>query len=335
MLNYPSGSTVKLLPSLGFSVLFWGILFSSCAPDTWQQEKRPSCDMILEGVAVGAREAELLTLLSSQDLRFERRGPESELFQEVPDRRRGRADAVDTHHAYTIYGPYNSEQRGVVVCKDDPNLTLYVANDPVNLIDPTGECGAKHVNTELCLYAMPGAGGPNSGENRWFGAFVAEYGGVLEDRGTDHAVRLILDYRAVNPDARIVVSGYSRGGNDAVTIVNELGRRNVQVDGLILFDAHSLTGDGFTITSANVSSAINFYQQNPTTSITGFDPWGLNPYVGQPLTARQYFGPPGPVPDVINHNLTGNGAITHLNTIRPVLRNPALNVQVRTIIEGR
>lgn len=175
----------------------------------------------------------------------------------------------------------------------------YVHNDPINMVDPTGMCGADHDNTDVCVYGIPGAGPSDNAGNSALNDLVDEHGGVFEDIGVRAAENSIRAYAEANPDAKIIITGYSRGGNEAVELANNLGKGDdsLTVDSLVTFDPHRNFGGNFKLTEGNVTSATNFFQQNPTTKTFGF-PTGTNPYNGRAvdgatnfdLTGHQAFG---------------------------------------------
>ncbi len=210
------------------------------------------------------------------------------------------------------------------------NLYSYTYNDPLNFVDPTGTCGADHPNVAVCVYAIPGLGGDGSGSNPELKTITEENGGVYEDVGAEKAAESIAAYKEANPDAKVVILGYSRGGNKAVQTANNLGESGVQVDQLITFDPHKVAGSQLNLTGTNVKSAINFYQNNPSTRKLGL-PLGLNPYRGKPVA-----GVPtgdGPVQvgaNPLNIDLTGRQApfenqFQHVPLIRQIKRDRGLN----------
>jgi hypothetical protein len=87
---------------------------------------------------------------------------------------------------------------------------------------------------------------------------------------------------------------------------------------LILFDPHDLNDSVLRLEHGNVANALNFYQQNPTTSILGGSPFSgrpLAPYmIGSPNHRRF-------TPGVIGgHNYTGELSVGHLNIVSTSLR---------------
>jgi pimeloyl-ACP methyl ester carboxylesterase len=144
----------------------------------------------------------------------------------------------------------------------------------------------------LYIVGFQGAGGPNSGGNPRFYRFVKEliakhhgkfYPGNLGNfNNRSQAKAALNDIRAflkVHPNARIVVMGYSRGGNTAMQLVNLMGSAGLRVHGLVTIDPHNFS-NGFKIEHDNVDNSINFFQINPTTWGGGVLPIGDNPYPG-------------------------------------------------------
>ena len=213
------------------------------------------------------------------------------------------------------------------------NRYAYAFNDPVNFVGPTGMCGAEHENKDVCVYAIPGAGGEGSGSNSTLKGIVEQYGGVFEDIGADGAAASIAAYMEANPEAQVVLLGYSRGGGEAVSTANILGDSGVNVDALVTFDAHRLVGNSFQLTGNNVQTAVNFYQRNSSTGRFGL-PIGDNPYRGRPLT-----GAPAPGGSITNYNLTGvrpapraGSRYVHNRFIRQVQREEALNQAIQATL---
>lgn len=100
----------------------------------------------------------------------------------------------------------------------------------------------------------------------------------------------------------VYIAGYSAGGDAAIELSAELGRRGIDVDGLVVFDPHSSIrpiGQEDYIVSDNVHSAIDVFQNNSRL-------WNKfsNPFDGgsiQCLSCTQI-------------NLTGL-SVTHLNIV--------------------
>lgn len=162
---------------------------------------------------------------------------------------------------------------------------VYVKNDPLNVTDPTGKCGAEHQNKDVCVFAIKGAGPNSNSNNKELASLAEKYGGVYGDKGAKAGAASIREYKQANPDAKVVIMGVSRGGNEAVATANLLaGGKNkdaVKVDSLVTFDPHRIVGDKFAVGS-NVQGGANFYQRNPASGILGA-PTGYNPYRGRPV----------------------------------------------------
>ena len=154
-----------------------------------------------------------------------------------------------------------------------------------------------------------GAGGPNSGDNSTLKALVVSMDGTVYtefDRG------YLLDVLEANPNAKITLIGYSRGGNAAVWLANQAGKAGINIDTLITFDPHKLVGGDFVLRYNNVGRAFNYYQQNPRTW-GPILPFGNNPYTGRSVTSEFI--------NVRNINYTGRQNVNHLNIITEVLTN--------------
>ena len=121
----------------------------------------------------------------------------------------------------------------------------------------------------------------------------------------------------------IEVYGYSRGGNAAVGLANEMP--DVLFSKIILFDPNLFLTqrDKLVLTRENVREVHNYYQNN---SRTGWlTPFGSNPYLGYPVI-RQYGTLQSPGVNVYNYNYTGEYyrpgiPVSHNNIIRHVNQN--------------
>lgn len=123
---------------------------------------------------------------------------------------------------------------------------------------------------------------------------------------------------AANPNGQIVLTGYSRGGRAAVVVANALGEAGIGVQALILFDPHDFNDRVLRLEHGNVANALNFYQQNPTTSLLGENPFSgipLAPYISGSPNHRRF------TPAVIGgRDYTGEIEVGHLNIVRESLR---------------
>jgi hypothetical protein len=155
-----------------------------------------------------------------------------------------------------------------------------------------------------------------SGGNPDFKELETELG-IEEQKGTflnfnnssqaETAANKVQEMLKADPNIAIMVAGYSRGGQTAVTLVNKLTDRGIPVSVLITIDPHNMVGN-LGIPAGSVSSAINFYQDNPTTGGGGVLPIGQNPYNGSPVENAQ------------NVHVTDDG-VNHLNIVDTV-RDP-------------
>jgi RHS repeat-associated protein len=159
------------------------------------------------------------------------------------------------------------------------------------------------------------------GDTPSLAAFVEELGGEMYEHGPlarGAAVRAAKEFAEANPDGQIILTGYSRGGRAAFVVADVLGEAGIGVQALILFDPHDLNDKVLRLEHDNVANALNFYQQNPTTSILGD-----NPFSGRPL-APHMVGSPNHrrfTPRVIRgHNYTGELDVGHLNIVNTSLR---------------
>lgn len=193
----------------------------------------------------------------------------------------------------------------------------YVSNDPINIVDPTGQCGADHENTTVCVFGIPGAGSSSNSNNTELKTLVDGFGGVTADIGAGATADSIREYKEANPDGKVVIIGVSRGGNEAAAVANDLAGNDstdsVNVDSLVTFDPHRIVGSKFTVQD-NVQGGVNFYQRNGRTR--------YNSFKGRPVDGGGR---------VFNRNLTGvpsnNGAgqFGHNSIIRDVQGTTSLN----------
>ncbi len=167
-----------------------------------------------------------------------------------------------------------------------------------------------------------GAGGKKAGDNPELERIVKGKGGKMFG-WKNNQIRKALRYlrKASQNGKTIELYGYSRGGNAAVRVSNQLGEENIFVSKLVLFDPHILWDDHhFVLSGANAYNVYNFYQQNERTS-GQYGWWGSNPYWGSPVE-REY----GSMVRVHQYNFTGHKYssgrdVSHLNIIRHVTTN--------------
>ncbi len=140
----------------------------------------------------------------------------------------------------------------------------------------------KRVAKKTLVIGIAGAGGPHSGDNAALADLVESVNGTLL---RTRSIGGVLDYLDDQQYDRLVIIGYSRGGQSAVNVANALGARGIEVDALITFDPHS-GGGALRLIYNNVGVALNFYQKNPTNRSLGIFPMGAtNPYQGSSLSS--------------------------------------------------
>ena len=96
------------------------------------------------------------------------------------------------------------------------------------------------------------------------------------------------------------------GGQAAVNLANELGKRGVAVNTVATFDPHSRSGH-LTLKYNNVGNLFNYFQKNPDTRTFGV-PTGDNPYRGSDISSSF----------IINSGMdfTGNLDVGHNNVVQ-------------------
>ncbi|WP_444997280.1 RHS repeat domain-containing protein [Aliikangiella sp. IMCC44359] len=176
------------------------------------------------------------------------------------------------------------------------NLYHYTSNNPINAWDPSGlqEEGEspkeqtpdeseqdKAENSKVFYIGIYGAN-KKGYENQNLKALIEGKGGLMFKANHEVDIRNVV-IGLKKAGYKVVLIGYSRGGNAAINVANALGRRKngpVTIDQLITFDPHSLSDKKvFNLKYNNVKSAHNFYQRNKRTGgKLGF--WGTNPYWG-------------------------------------------------------
>lgn len=208
------------------------------------------------------------------------------------------------------------------------NRFAYANNNPNSFIDPSGKeiCGVYSCEISDSGWSSGSAGGSQAGgrytiafdgagehlvgrentENGTLDTYIRSKGGTVYDgglifsgsRGRAKAAQ-VMDWLHRNPSGHANVYGYSRGGVAAVALVNELGKRDGKVNLLVLFDP--VSSKPLSVTHNNVSTALNFFQRNPSNPMR---PSG-NPFNGRPVSGVQ------------SRDLTGynNGSVNHNNII--------------------
>jgi RHS repeat-associated protein len=168
----------------------------------------------------------------------------------------------------------------------DGNLYRYVANNPMNWVDPLG----------LITVVIPGAGPQNSGSN---GDFVNRVSNMHPDaqqfgrhqRDQQRALDAIKDALAKNPCEEVNIYGYSRGGVGALELADKLNQAGIPVDNLILVDPVTVTGNGGGLNvPSNVRNAESHYQGSPRQGLLDFPGTPLN----NPGPGRSNIQYPGP-----------------------------------------
>jgi pimeloyl-ACP methyl ester carboxylesterase len=155
--------------------------------------------------------------------------------------------------------------------------------------------------------------GSRGGDNSTFVPYVRDQldGKIYSHgpRGRSQAIRDIKDFLARNPDGQVLILGYSRGGRAAVKVSNTLHKKwGVSVTTLTTFDPHDLNDSSIPIDGSGID-AKNYFQQNPTTPISG-----QNPFIGKPVTVDGV--------NVAGADFTGDAGDNHVNIVEEsLLRN--------------
>lgn len=107
-----------------------------------------------------------------------------------------------------------------------------------------------------------------------------------------------------NTGARLVLIGYSAGGDAAIDIANAFARRGISTGALVTFDPH-LAALPWThnYKVSGVGEGLNFYQRNPLA-------WGTNPFRGGRVSC----------PNCVNVDLTGL-PVSHVTIVEYALKN--------------
>ncbi|MET1256362.1 RHS repeat domain-containing protein [Aliikangiella maris] len=180
------------------------------------------------------------------------------------------------------------------------NLYAYVGNNPVNTWDPTGlQSALGHYCAQTGNRSSKCQGGTSKetqsaqqskddsisgNEDKIF--YVGIYGAGKNSTGNRHLENIVEGKNAklykANQERKIkkkikemtkagfkvVLLGYSRGGNAAINVANSLGKDNVSLEALVTFDPHSLNSNKtFQLKYDNVKQAYNFYQRNERTAV--------------------------------------------------------------------
>jgi RHS repeat-associated protein len=177
-----------------------------------------------------------------------------------------------------------------------------------------GAVGPNSTVTKTMVVAIDGAGGAGAGDNprfrQWAKSLGAETiydGKALSGSGTrKQAYADVKKFHEGNPKGRILLLGYSAGGDEAVALANMLGKDKIGIDTMITFDPHQKNFFGYKdykLTGDNVATALNFYQRNELQLLSG-----TNPFRGSPIEGAT------------NYNLTGFPT-DHVNIVTDSLKN--------------
>jgi hypothetical protein len=157
-------------------------------------------------------------------------------------------------------------------------------------------------NAKRLVVGIYGAGPTDTRQQRTLANLVEGKGGkMFPHYGSNSAFEYIIS----NHKGKLIeIYGYSRGGNRAIKITNNLGFLNIRVSKLVTFDPHSLT-ESHILDYDNVDSGVNFYQRNARTW-GPILPFGKNPYLGSPVYGASNMG---------EVNFTGVGGVNHNNIV--------------------
>jgi RHS repeat-associated protein len=202
------------------------------------------------------------------------------------------------------------------------NRYAYAENNPYKFADPDGRCEAPTgtricTRTKLIGAAFDGAGSDNLPDNRAFRNLAKSAGIPVYDAKAftgapeKEAAQRIAELKEANPKARVVLLGYSAGGDAAIRVSERLAQSGIKTDALVTFDPHNArTLMGYhSYTLSNVGVALNFFQHNPITTKFGI-PFGSNPFHGGDISCSSCF----------NVNLTGQ-PVDHTSIVQYSLQN--------------
>lgn len=198
----------------------------------------------------------------------------------------------------------------------------YATNNPYRFVDPDGRCEAP-TGTRICTRsnligaAFDGAGSNNLPDNRAFRNLAKSSGLPVYDAKAltgapeKEATQKISEQKEANPKARVVLLGYSAGGDAAIRVSERLAQSGIKTDALVTFDPHNArTLMGYhSYTLSNVGVTLNFFQHNPITTKFGI-PFGSNPFHGGDVSCSSCF----------NVNLTGQ-PVDHTSIVQYSLQN--------------
>lgn len=170
------------------------------------------------------------------------------------------------------------------------------------------------------IVGIYGAGGKKASGNPALKCLVEEQSGRLFTSSLGEGDKAIIAYleEGFKQGNQLILYGHSRGGAAAVRIANKLGKKQIAIAEITLYDPVSLYfGGSFTFAYPNVLKVTNYYQRNP---IGRFSPWTYNPFIGSLVTGNSSWT------EINNINLTGQQDqsgifINHLNITQYVIQN--------------
>jgi RHS repeat-associated protein len=231
------------------------------------------------------------------------------------------------------------------------NRYWYANNNPYRYIDRDGRCTGSHISNsdgtcvstgtyttqletgalsagrKLVAAAFDGAGSSSLPDNRAFTQLARSIGAKVYDTkavtGTDEndAVNYVAGAKEASPRSRVVLLGYSAGGDVAIDVASKLADRGVRTDALVTFDPHSaMRLFGYhNYRLSGIGVALNFYQRNSITRGWFGIPYGSNPFVGGRISCSTCY----------NVDLTGL-PVDHTSIVQYALQN--YGSQIETVI---
>lgn len=116
-------------------------------------------------------------------------------------------------------------------------------------------------------------------------------------------VELVAASLIADEAERVVIVGYSRGGNAAIDLANALGKAGVRVDTIVTFDPHSLFVSPLNLDFDTVGRVLNYFQQNEGNFLNAVPSRYDGSVVQSPFLLVQ------------RKNYTGKNAIHHSNIV--------------------